>query len=96
MGFDPDDDEDAAPEGSPVEQVSSLIGVAIQADEFDDGAVTYDQGDGRTQTIRPNSVKDIFTYPVTLGAAPSHTQLRDIAEARLEKLQSTLGIQLTL
>lgn len=96
VGFAPDADEDAAPDGSPVEQVSSLIGVAIQADEFDDGAVTYDQGDGRTQTIRPHSVKDIFTYPVTLGTAPSHADLRDVAEARLKLLQPTLGIQLTL
>ncbi|WP_148286023.1 hypothetical protein [Curtobacterium sp. B8] len=96
VGMTPEKGADAAPSGKPTEQVSSLIGVQVSADDFDDGAVTYDQGDGKTQTIRPDSVRDIFTYPVKVGLPPTPSEIRNAAEERLQRLQPTLGIQLSI
>lgn len=93
----PDTDPAPIPSGSnSVEQVATLIDVKIIAEQFDDGAIVYDDGNGRTQTIRPQSVRDVFVYPVSEGSRPTASQIRTKAEARIRKLMPTIGIQIAI
>lgn len=90
------DDYDSAPTGTPVEQLASLVGVQINPSEFNDGSLSYDDAEGRTQTIRPSNVNDVFIYPVSVGERPTAAKMRSAAEARLRSLVPSLKIPLTI
>lgn len=90
------DGYDAAPAGNPVEQLSSLVGFDIEPTLFDDGSFSYDDAQGRTQTIRPSNVGDVFIYPVTIGERPTDSKIRTEAEARIRRLQASLKIPLNI
>ncbi|QIM18670.1 hypothetical protein G7066_08705 [Leucobacter coleopterorum] len=90
------DNYDAAPSGSPVEQLASLVGFEIEPSLFDDGSLSYEDAQGRQQTIRPNNVGDVFIYPVSIGERPTDTKLRSEAESRIRKLEASLRIPLNL
>ncbi len=51
--IDPPKEYGPAPSGSPVEQLASLVGFEIEPSLFDDGSLSYEDAQGRTQTIRP-------------------------------------------
>jgi len=91
---DPNPDATPAPEGTSVEQVAALIDINVITDEFDDGAVVYDDGNGRTQTIRRHSTRDVFIYPLTVGRQPMPSEIRVAAEDRIRRLLGTLQIQI--
>ncbi len=86
----------AAPSGNSVEQIASLIDVKVQTDQFDDGAVVYDDGNGRTHTIRPHSVREVFIYPISEGRRPTPSEFRSEAESRIARLLSALNIEIDL
>lgn len=90
------DDYDPAPSGTPVEQLASLVGVEINPSEFNDGSLSYDDAEGRTQTIRPSNVNDVFIYPVSVGERPAAAKMRSAAEARLRLLVPSLKIPLPI
>ncbi|MFD4420268.1 hypothetical protein ACFWN7_02045 [Agromyces sp. NPDC058484] len=87
---------DDAPAGSPVEQLASLVGFDIEPALFDDGSLSYDDAQGRTQTIRPSNVGDVFIYPVAVGDRPTEAKTRAAAEDRVRRLQSSLRIPLSI
>ncbi|WP_104129616.1 hypothetical protein [Cryobacterium sp. N21] len=90
------DNYDAPPTGSPVEQLASLVGFDIDAALFDDGSLSYDDAQGRTQTIRPSNVGDVFIYPVKVGERPTASEIRTKAESRIRKLEASLRIPLNI
>lgn len=90
------DDYDAAPSGTPVEQLASLVGFEIEPSLFDDGSLSYDDAQGRQQTIRPSNVGDVFIYPVSVGERPTDAKIRSEAESRIRRLQESLRIPLNL
>lgn len=90
------DDYDPAPPGNPVEQLASLVGVDIDPSDFNDGSLSYDDAEGRTQTIRPSNVNDVFIYPVSEGDRPTAAQIRSSAEARLQLLIPSLKVPLPI
>lgn len=90
------DDYDPAPSGTPVEQLASLVGVEINPSDFNDGSLSYDDSEGRTQTIRPSNVNDVFIYPVSIGDRPTAAKMRSAAEARLRLLAPSLKIPLPI
>lgn len=83
-----------APLGTPVEQIMSLIGINVDSADFDDGSVTYDDAQGRTQTIKPSNISEVFIYPVKEGTRPTGQEIRTVAEERLRRLQASLKIPL--
>lgn len=85
-----------APAGNSVEQIASLIDIKVQTDQFDDGAVVYDDGNGRTHTIRPHSVREVFIYPISEGRRPTPSDFRSEAESRIARLLSALNIEIDL
>ncbi|MGV8970684.1 MAG: hypothetical protein ACOH10_00050 [Rhodoglobus sp.] len=91
---DPNPDATAAPDGTSVQQVAALIDINVLVDEFDDGAVVYDDGTGRTQTIRRHSTRDVFIYPLTVGRQPVASEIRVAAEERIRRLLGNLQIQI--
>ncbi|QHC71033.1 hypothetical protein [Rathayibacter sp. VKM Ac-2801] len=93
---DSDEGAGAAPEGTPVQQVASLLDVDVVDEQFNDGAVVYDDGTGRTHIIRPSSVREVFVYPLAEGQRPTAVAIRSAAEDRLRRITPTLGVQLTL
>lgn len=90
------DDYDPAPSGTPVEQLASLVGVEINPSDFNDGSLSYEDAEGRTQTIRPSNVNDVFIYPVSVGDRPTPAEIRSEAEARLRLIVPSLKIPLTI
>ncbi|WP_162893260.1 hypothetical protein [Microbacterium halotolerans] len=89
-------DYDPAPIGTPVEQLASLVGVEINPSDFNDGSLSYDDAEGRTQTIRPSNVNDVFIYPVSIGDRPTAAKMQSAAEARLRLLVPSLKIPLPI
>lgn len=90
------DTYDPAPPGNPVEQLASLVGIDINPSDFNDGSLSYDDAQGRHQTIRPNNVGDVFIYPVSVGQRPTDSQIRSEAESRIRRLQASLRIPLSI
>ncbi|MCU1406240.1 MAG: hypothetical protein JWQ43_2543 [Glaciihabitans sp.] len=91
---DPDPQAIGASPGTSVEQVAALIDINVSTDQFDDGAVVYDDGNGRTQTIRPHTTREIFIYPLSEGSPPLSSEIRVAAEQRIRGLMGTLQIQI--
>jgi hypothetical protein len=91
-----DGDVAAVPDGSAVSQLAALVDVNGVEDQFDDGGVVYDDGTGKTHMIRPYSVRDVFTYPVSIGAAPTPSEVRALAEHQIRRLREPLGVSIEI
>lgn len=87
---------DPAPSGTPVEQLASLVGIHIDAKDFDDGSLSYDDSQGRTQTIRPSNVGDVFIYPISVGQRPTAAEFRGKARDRIIRLLPSLKIPIDI
>ncbi|MGP5219398.1 hypothetical protein [Arthrobacter rhombi] len=94
-----DEDElDADVDGkTAMQSVSELLEVDVDFEEYTDAGVLWEDPDGNTTTVKPDTFKDVFTYRIgALGRRPSDNDIRYAAAARLSDMAPKMNVELVL